>query len=324
MTPLIDPFARQVTYLRVSVTDRCDLRCTYCMSERMTFLPKNEVLDLDELATLTHAFIDRGVRKVRISGGEPLVRKDVMDLMRDISKRPELNELTLTTNGTRLTEFADDLAAMGVRRVNVSLDTLRPDVFARLTRRDRFAQVMDGLKAATTAGLKIKLNSVLLPDNIDDVPDMVSWAHDKGYDISFIEIMPMGDTGADRRAEFVPMTAAKMALHDQFTLTRMDKNDPDAGPSRYHHITETGGRVGFISPLTNNFCAGCNRVRLTCEGKIYQCLGREDHVDLRAVLRAGGDLNAAINTALGAKPERHDFAITDRPSVSRHMSVTGG
>ena len=328
MTPtgLIDPFGRRVTYLRVSVTDRCDLRCTYCMSEIMKFLPKRDVLALDELSAITHHFIDRGIRKVRISGGEPLVRRDIMELMRDLSGRlgQDLKELTLTTNATQLSRFADDLAAMGVRRINVSLDTLDRELFAKLCRRDRLPDVLDGLQAAREAGLAVKVNTVLLPDNIGEIADMTAWLHAQGFDHSLIEIMPMGETGADRRAQFVPAAAAREALEARFSLTPMIASDPHAGPARFWRVEETGGRVGFISPLTNNFCASCNRVRLTCTGRVYQCLGRDEHVDLRAVLREGGDIDAAILKALGRKPERHDFAIAARASVSRHMSVTGG
>ena len=326
MTALIDPFGRRVTYLRVSVTDRCDLRCTYCMSEIMKFLPKRDVLGLDELSTLTHRFIDLGIHKVRISGGEPLVRRDIMDLMADVAKRlgSDLKELTLTTNATQLARHADALAGMGVKRINVSLDTLDRALFAKLCRRDRLPDVLAGLQAAREAGLAVKVNTVLLPDNIGEIADMTAWLHGQGFDHSLIEIMPMGDTGEDRRAQFVPACAAREALEARYTLTPMIPSDPHAGPARFWRVEETGGRVGFISPLTQNFCGSCNRVRLTCTGRIYQCLGRDAYVDLRRVLREGGDLDAAILGALGQKPERHDFAISDRASVARHMSVTGG
>ncbi len=323
---LIDPFGRRVSYLRVSVTDRCDLRCKYCMSERMTFLPKKDVLNLEELSRLTHAFIDRGVRKVRISGGEPLVRRDILDLMKDVSRRlgTDLEELTVTTNATRLAKYADDLAALGVKRINVSLDTLDRDIFTKLCRRDQLNSVLEGLEAAKRAGLAVKINTVLLPQNIETIADMTAWIHGQGFDHSLIEIMPMGDTGEDRRTQFVPMGEAKDRLDSRFSLIPMVGTDSNAGPARFWRVKETGRRVGFISPLTNNFCAGCNRVRLTCTGRIYQCLGRDEFLDLRAILREGGDLDAAILEATGNKPERHDFQINDQPSVSRHMSVTGG
>ena len=331
MSALVDPFGRRVCYLRVSVTDRCDLRCTYCMSEIMKFLPKRDVLALDELSAITHRFIDMGVRKVRISGGEPLVRKDIMELMKDVSGRlaksggqGDLKELTLTTNATQLARYADGLAAMGVRRINVSLDTLDRELFAKLCRRDRLPDVLEGLEVAREAGLAVKVNTVLLPDNIAEIADMTAWLHGRGFDHSLIEIMPMGETGEDRRAQFVPATAARDALEARFTLSPLVPSDPHAGPARFWRVEETGGRVGFISPLTNNFCASCNRVRLTCTGRVYQCLGRDEYVDLRAVLREGGDLDAAILAALGRKPERHNFTIAERASVARHMSVTGG
>lgn len=326
MTTLIDKFGREIRYLRISVTDRCDLRCVYCMSEKMTFLPKADLLTLEELAKITHRFIDFGVEKIRISGGEPLVRKDVMALFADISPRlgRGLSELTLTTNGTQLDKYADQLAALGVKRINVSLDSLRAETFAALARRNVLPQVLRGIEAAKEAGLQIKLNTVLLAENLNEITDMVRWAHGQGFDMSLIEIMPMGETDAQRRTQFVPMTRAKDVLQEQFTLSPLVTSTRLSGPARYSYIPETQGKLGFISPLTNNFCAGCNRVRLTCTGRIYMCLGQEDHIDLRRTLRGGGDIDAQIARAINLKPEAHDFTIADKPSLARHMSVTGG
>ncbi len=330
--PLIDPFGRAISYLRLSVTDRCDLRCTYCMAEDMTFLPKAEVLSLEELARLARAFIRRGVRKIRLTGGEPLVRRGIMTLIDELGAAVtsgELDELTLTTNATQLSRFADGLARAGVQRINVSLDSLRPDVFARVTRNGDLAQVLDGLTAAQAAGLKIKLNVVALKhDNVDEIPDIVAWAHERAMDVTLIEVMPLGDVSTDRLDQFMPLSLVRDQLEQRWTLTPIDH--VTGGPSRYVRVDETGGRLGFITPLTNNFCAGCNRVRVTCTGQIYMCLGQSDRGDLRAALRASDHdavLDAAIEEAIGRKPERHDFETSlfagARP-VARHMSVTGG
>ena len=326
MFNLVDKFGREIKYLRISVTDRCDLRCQYCMSEKMKFLPKADLLTLEELAKISHRFIDFGVEKIRISGGEPLVRKDIMELFAQLSPRlgKDLAELTLTTNGTQLAKYADRLAALGVKRINLSLDSLNPDVFAKLTRRNVLPQVMEGIQAAKEAGLKIKLNTVLLPENLADIPEMMRWAHAQKFDMSLIEIMPMGQTDVSRREQYVPMTAAKELLAEQFDLSPVLKKDTLGGPARYSVVAETGGRIGFISPLTNNFCAGCNRVRLTCTGRIYMCLGQDDHIDLRKTLRDGGNIDTEIARAVNLKPEAHDFTISDTPSLARHMSVTGG
>lgn len=328
---LVDGFGRAVTYLRVSVTDRCDLRCVYCMAEHMTFLPKAQVLTLEELERLASAFIDLGVRKIRITGGEPLVRKGVMGLFSALSHRlatGDLGELTLTTNGTRLETFAGELAAAGVRRVNVSLDTLDPEVFRRLTRGGDLAQVLRGLEAAKGAGLAVKINAVALrDDNAAELPDLIAWAHGQGFDATLIEAMPMGDIDVDRSDQFLSLRQVRDHLESFWTLTDLDLTT--GGPARYVRVAETGGRLGFITPLSHNFCELCNRVRLTCTGTLHTCLGREDASDLRAVLRAGAsdtELREAIRAAVDAKPEGHDFRI-DRnapPAVQRHMSTTGG
>lgn len=327
---LVDRFGRHVTYLRMSVTDRCDLRCAYCMSERMTFLPKTDLLTLGELEQVAAAFIARGVRKIRITGGEPLVRRGILDLMQRLGGMlgHGLDELTMTTNGTQLATYADGLYAAGVRRLNVSLDSLQPDRFAEITRRGHLDKVLHGIEAAQNAGLKIKINTVALKhQNMDEIPAMVEWAHARGMDMTLIEVMPLGETGDDRVDQYVPLPMVREQLEQNWTLSDLPSTDATGGPSAYTHIQETGGRLGFITPLTNNFCAACNRVRLTCTGRIYMCLGQEDHVDLRDVLRNGGDVNAALDRALGAKPERHEFAITARnqkPALARHMSLTGG
>ena len=328
---LADGFGRAVTYLRVSVTDRCDLRCVYCMAEHMTFLPKAQVLTLEELERLASAFIDLGVRKIRITGGEPLVRKGVMGLFSALSHRlatGDLDELTLTTNGTRLETFAGELAAAGVQRVNVSLDTLDPEVFRRLTRGGDLAQVLRGLEAAKGAALAVKINAVALrDDNAAELPDLIAWAHGQGFDATLIEAMPMGDIDVDRSDQFLSLRQVRGHLESFWTLTDLDLTT--GGPARYVRVAETGGRLGFITPLSHNFCELCNRVRLTCTGTLHTCLGREDASDLRAVLRAGAsdtELREAIRAAVDAKPEGHDFRI-DRnapPAVQRHMSTTGG
>ena len=330
--PMIDPFGRTIDYLRVSVTDRCDFRCTYCMAEDMTFLPKKDLLTLEELDRLCSAFVEKGVRKLRLTGGEPLVRKNIMHLVRELSRHLEsgaLEELTLTTNGSQLARFADELADCGVRRLNVSLDTLDPDKFRAITRWGHFGKVMEGLEAAERAGLKIKINAVALKGfNDGEISDMLRWAHGRGMDMTVIETMPMGEIDADRTDQYLPLSLLRARLENEFTLT--DIPFKTGGPARYVEIAETGGRLGFITPMTHNFCESCNRVRLTCTGTLYMCLGQEDAADLRQPLRAseGNELlHAAIDAAIGRKPKGHDFVIdrrTNRPSVSRHMSVTGG
>lgn len=332
--PLVDRFGRHISYLRLSVTDRCDLRCTYCMSERMQFLPKSDLLTLEELDRVANVFIDRGVRKIRITGGEPLVRKDIADLFDRLGQRlgSGLDELTLTTNGTMLAKHAEGLYRAGVRRVNVSLDSIIPEKFAEITRRGNLQQVIQGIEAALAAGLKIKINTVALKhQNADEIPAMVEWAHGLGMDMTLIEVMPLGETGEDRFDQYLPLPMIRDELDAHWTLIPLPKVDMNGGPSSYVRIEETGGKLGFITPLTNNFCAGCNRVRVTCTGRIYMCLGQDDHVDLRAALRdtPGDDtaLNEALDTALGAKPEKHDFRIERpgaAPALPRHMSTTGG
>lgn len=330
--PLIDRYARHVTYLRVSVTDRCDFRCVYCMAEEMTFLPKAEVLSLEELDRLVSAFVRRGVRKVRITGGEPLVRKGIMTLFEALSRHLQsgaLEELTLTTNGSRLAEFAAPLHRAGVRRINVSLDTRDPDRFTRLTRRGKLQTVLDGIRAAQEAGLHIKINTVALKDeNEDELEDLMLWAHAQGHDITFIETMPLGEIEGGRVGHYLPLSTVRARLAARYTLHNLP--DRTGGPARYVRVGETGGRIGFITPLTHNFCESCNRVRLTCTGMLYMCLGQDDAADLRQVLRTQdgeGALDAALNEAIARKPKGHDFVITrqsDGPALSRHMSVTGG
>lgn len=332
--PLRDSFGRQVTYLRLSVTDRCDLRCTYCMAEAMTFLPRKDLLTLEELEFVAKAFIRRGVRKIRITGGEPLVRKDILHLFGRLGETlgQGLEELTLTTNATQLTQHAGDLARAGVRRINVSLDTLDCNRFQEIARRDQLDQVLEGIQAAKAAGLKVKINTVALKhQNADELADIIAWSHKEGHDISLIEVMPLGETGEDRFDQYIPLDLVQRQLETRWTLEPEEKRDPLAGPSRYFRIRETGGRLGFITPLTNNFCAGCNRVRVTCTGRIYMCLGQNSHIDLRTPLRESADpekaLDEALDAALFAKPERHDFAIRtpgEAPALARHMSVTGG
>ena len=328
---MIDPFGRAITYLRVSVTDRCDLRCTYCMAEDMTFLPKADVLSLEELERLSGAFVAQGVRKLRITGGEPLVRKNVMSLFRRLGERlgHGLDELTLTTNGTQLAKYAGELAAAGVRRVNVSLDTLDADRFARITRWGRLDRVLEGIAAAKAAGLHVKINAVALRgENEDELGDMLAWCGTQGHDLCLIETMPMGDVGGDRTDHYLPLSIARARLRQRFTLTETGFNT--GGPARYYDVAETGTRIGFITPMTHNFCEGCNRVRLTCTGTLYLCLGQDEAADLRQVLRSGADeaaLDTAILEAIGRKPKGHDFVIDRRtvaPSVARHMSLTGG
>ncbi|WP_217622145.1 GTP 3',8-cyclase MoaA [Peteryoungia desertarenae] len=329
---MIDPFGRHVTYLRVSVTDRCDFRCTYCMAENMTFLPKKDLLTLEELDRLCSAFIQKGVRKLRLTGGEPLVRKNIMHLVRSLSRHLNgggLDELTLTTNGSQLTRFADELADCGVRRINVSLDTLDPDKFKAITRWGEFDRVMEGIRAGQKAGLKVKLNAVALKDfNEDEIPAMLEFAHKEGMDLTLIETMPMGETDEDRTDQYLPLSHVRRRLEERYQLTDLPLST--GGPARYVRVEETGGKLGFITPLTHNFCESCNRVRLTCTGTLYMCLGQDDAADLRTALRASDDdgyLSAAIDEAIGRKPKGHDFIIDrdhKKPAVARHMSVTGG
>jgi len=328
MSMLIDPFARTITYLRVSVTDRCDLRCVYCMAEDMTFLPRHEILSLEELARLCGAFIEAGVRKLRITGGEPLVRRNVLSLFETLGQRlgQGLDELTLTTNGTQLARHAEALAHAGVRRVNVSLDTLDPDRFARLTRWGRIDQVFAGIFAARDAGLAVKINAVALRDeNEHEIDGLVEWCGRHGFDLCLIETMPMGEIGASRADQYLPLSLVRARLARRWTLD--ESSYRTGGPARYVTIRETGNRLGFITPMTHNFCEDCNRVRLTVTGTLYMCLGQEDAADLRAPLRRGDDLQAAIYAAIARKPAGHDFVIDRKrasPSVQRHMSVTGG
>ncbi len=329
---MIDPFGRAIDYLRVSVTDRCDFRCVYCMAEDMTFLPKRDLLSLEELDRLCTVFIEKGVRRLRLTGGEPLVRKNIMHLVRQLSrhlKSGALDELTLTSNGSQLERFAGELADCGVKRINVSIDTLDPDKFHAITRWGRLEKVMRGIEAAEEAGLKIKLNTVALKGfNEGEIPDMLRWAHGRGMDMTVIETMPMGEIDADRTDQYLPLSLLRAQLERQFTLK--DIPFKTGGPARYVEVAETGGRLGFITPMTHNFCESCNRVRITCTGMLYMCLGQDDSADLRAALRAseGNELLAdAIDNAIARKPKGHDFVIdrrTSRPSVSRHMSVTGG
>ena len=329
-SPLIDAFNRRITYLRLSVTDRCDLRCTYCMPEKMQFLPRKEVLSLEELHKLSLAFIERGISKIRLTGGEPLVRRDVIELVRAIGRKlgDGLEELTLTTNGTQLASLADDMAAAGVKRINVSLDTMDGELFERLSRRDRLAQVLQGIAAAKEAGLKVKLNTVALKGlNEEEIPYLVEWAHAQGHELTLIEVMPLGEIESERVDHYLPRTAVRERLEQRWTLT--ESGDRSGGPARYVDIAETGGRLGFITPLTNNFCAGCNRIRVTATGELYACLGGAEKVDLRAALRSDSpdaNLAAALDEAMRIKPERHHFRIERglEPAQPRHMSVTGG
>jgi cyclic pyranopterin phosphate synthase len=329
--PMIDPFGRAVTYLRVSVTDRCDFRCTYCMAENMTFLPKKDLLTLEELDRICSAFIAKGVRKLRLTGGEPLVRKNIMFLVNRLGKHIEagdLDELTLTTNGSQLSRYAQELYDNGVRRINVSLDTLDEAKFKQITRWGDFRKVMDGIDAAQKAGIQIKLNAVALNGFNDlEIPDMLRFAHGRGMDLTLIETMPMGEIDEDRTDQYLPLSQVRRELEERFTLT--DIPYKTGGPARYVEVEETGGRIGFITPMTHNFCESCNRVRLTCTGTLYMCLGQNDAADLRTALRASENddyLSSAIDEAIGRKPKGHDFIIdrNNRPAVSRHMSVTGG
>jgi len=330
--PMVDPFGRTIRYLRVSVTDRCDLRCFYCMSEDMTFLPKADLLTLEELDRLCSAFIAKGVRKIRLTGGEPLVRRNVMSLVRSLSRHLSsgaLDELTLTTNASQLARFAGELRDCGVRRVNVSLDTLDAQKFRAITRWGDLDKVLAGIEAARDAGLAVKINAVALKNmNEEEIPSLMEWAHGKGMALTLIEVMPMGDIGEGRIDQYVPLSLLRARLAKRYTLT--DLADDTGGPARYVRVAETGGKLGFITPMTHNFCESCNRVRITCTGTLHTCLGHEDASDLRKPLRASADndlLSATIDRAIGLKPKGHDFIIDrrhNRPSVSRHMSVTGG
>ncbi len=327
---MIDPFGRPITYLRVSVTDRCDLRCTYCMAEDMTFLPKADILSLEELDRLCGAFIALGTRKIRITGGEPLVRRGVMSLFESVGKRlgSGLDELTLTSNGTQLAKHAEALAAAGVRRINVSLDTLDPAKFTAATRWGKIEKTLDGIFAAKAAGLKIKINAVALKGfNEDEFDALLAWTGEHGFDLCLIETMPMGEIDADRTDQYLPLSLVRTRLRAHWTLTPTDY--ATGGPARYYDVGETGQRIGFITPMTHNFCESCNRVRLTCTGTLFMCLGQDDAADLRRVLRSGADdaaLAEAIQAAIARKPKGHDFVIdrAARPAVARHMSVTGG
>ena len=330
--PLVDPFGRGITYLRVSVTDRCDFRCVYCMSEQMTFLPKRDLLTLEELDRLCSAFVARGVKKLRLTGGEPLVRRDIMVLFRSLSRHlasGALGELTLTTNGSQLPRFAAELAECGVKRINISLDTLDAEKFRAVTRWGELDKVMAGIDAAQAAGLHVKINAVALKDvNEDEIPALMEWAHGRGMDLSLIEVMPLGDIEPERVDQYLPLSLVRARLASRYSLEDIDYRT--GGPARYVRVKETGGRLGFITPLTHNFCEGCNRVRVTCTGTLYMCLGQEDAADLRAPLRASEAdqlLQAAIDEAISRKPKGHDFVIdrrTQRPALARHMNVTGG
>jgi len=327
---LVDPFGREISYLRVSVTDRCDFRCVYCMTEHMAFLPKAELLTLEELDRLCSAFVARGVRKLRLTGGEPLVRRGIMTLFSTLSRHlasGRLDELTLTTNGSQLAKYAGELAGLGVRRINVSLDTLDADKFRAITRWGSLPQVLEGIDAAQAAGLSVKINTVALKGvNDDEFPQLIAWAHGRGMDATLIEVMPLGEIG--RLDQYLPLSIVRARLNDRFSLEEIDYRT--GGPARYVRVAETGGRLGFITPLTHNFCESCNRVRITCTGTLYMCLGQADAADLRKPLRAseGNDLlHAAIDEAISRKPKGHDFIIDrrhQRPALARHMNVTGG
>jgi cyclic pyranopterin phosphate synthase len=331
-TPLVDPFGRAISYLRVSVTDRCDFRCVYCMSENMAFLPKQDLLTLEELDRLCSAFVAKGVRKLRLTGGEPLVRRGIMTLFSSLARHlasGTLDELTLTTNGSQLAKYAAKLAAHGVRRINVSLDTLDADRFRAITRWGELDKVLVGINAARAAGLHIKINAVALKGvNEDEIGALVEWAHGGGMDLTLIEVMPLGDIGEDRLDQYLPLSLARARLAERFTLEDIEYRT--GGPARYVRVKETGGRLGFITPMTHNFCESCNRVRVTCTGTLYMCLGQEDAADLRNPLRASEAndlLDTAIDDAITRKPKGHDFVIDrrhGRPALARYMSVTGG
>ncbi len=329
--PLVDQFQRRITYLRLSVTDRCDLRCSYCMPERQVFLPRAEVLSLEELHEMALGFIARGITKIRLTGGEPLVRRDMIELVQALGRKLGygLEELTLTTNATRLAEFADAIRAAGVRRVNISLDTLDRDRFTSLARRDSLPQVLEGIAAAKAAGLKVKLNTVALKGiNEEEIPELVEWAHGQQFDMTLIEVMPLGEVEQDRFDHYLPLSAVREKLEQRWTLT--ESAHRTGGPARYVDVAQTGGRLGFITPLTNNFCDGCNRIRVTATGQLYACLGGNERVDLRAALRSdepGPALDEALDLAMRIKPQRHHFVIDKpggAPALARHMSMTGG
>lgn len=331
--PLVDPFGRRIGYLRMSVTDRCDLRCRYCMPERMQFLPRADLLSFEELDQIAGAFIRRGLRKLRLTGGEPLVRRDILSLVERLSRHlmsGALEELTITTNGTRLAEFAAPLARAGVRRVNVSLDSLDADRFRHITRRGDLAQVLAGIEAAAAAGLAVKINMVALRGvNEDEIEPMMAWAHANGHELTLIETMPLGEVEEDRADHYLPLSEIRRRLMTRYTLEPLSMRT--GGPARYYRVAETGGQIGFITPLSHNFCEDCNRVRLTATGTLFLCLGQEDAADLRAVIRAHpGDpaaLDSALTQAIARKPKGHDFAIDRRgaaPALARHMSMTGG
>jgi GTP 3',8-cyclase len=330
---VIDPFGRHISYLRVSVTDRCDFRCVYCMAEDMTFLPKAEVLSLEELDRLCSAFVRKGVKKLRLTGGEPLVRRNIMSLIGSLGRHLDtgaLNELTLTTNGSQLARYADELRAAGVKRINVSLDTLDPEKFTAITRWGKLDQVLSGLDAAKRAGLEVKINAVALKGvNDNEFDRLIEWCGEQSFDLTLIEVMPMGDIGGETRIDqYLPLSMVRGQMQRRWTLEETDYRT--GGPARYYNVRETGRRIGFITPMTHNFCEGCNRVRLTCTGTLFMCLGQHDSADLRAPLRASESdalLDAAIDEAIARKPKGHDFIIDRRhakPAVSRHMSVTGG
>jgi cyclic pyranopterin phosphate synthase len=326
--PLIDGFGRRISYLRISVTDRCDLRCRYCMAETMSFLPPHKLMAIDEIGVIAEAFIARGVRRIRLTGGEPLVRRGVTDLARAIGRHlgSGLDELTLTTNGTRLATEARFLVEAGVKRINVSLDSRDPERFRHITRTGELGKVLSGIAAAKAAGLRIKINMVGLKGlNEDEIEPMLRWCAAEGHDLTLIETMPLGAIEGDRSDRYLPLDAVRRTLESRYTLVPLSERT--GGPARYFRVAELDAKIGFITPLTENFCAGCNRVRLTAEGQLYLCLGREDRIDLRAALREGGRpaLDAAIDRAMAAKPERHAFAIeAAQPAVARHMNVTGG
>lgn len=328
--PLVDRYGRHISYLRISVTDRCDFRCVYCMAEDMTFLPKREVLSFEEIERIAGAFIDRGTTRIRLTGGEPLVRRDIMDLVRSLGSRigHGLDELTITTNGSQLARHAEGLAAAGVKRINVSLDTLDSARFTAITRRGRLADVMAGIDAAQAAGMAVKINMVAMADvNADEIEPMMAWAHGRGMGLTLIEGMPLGDVGMDRVQSHLPLRELHDQLARRYSLTRLEKRT--GGPARYVHVAETDGVLGFITPMSHNFCESCNRVRLTATGQLFMCLGQDDQVNLRDALREGAaeGLDAAMDQAMLLKPKGHDFVL-DRnrpaPAVARHMSVTGG
>ena len=330
-SPLVDQFHRRISYLRLSVTDRCDLRCSYCMPERQTFLPRAEVLSLEEMHELALGFIARGITKIRLTGGEPLVRRDMIELVQALGRQigHGLDELTMTSNATRLAEFARPIRAAGVERINISLDTLDRATFARLARRDSLPQVLEGIAAAKEAGLKVKINTVALKGiNQAEIPSLIEWAHGQGFELTLIEVMPLGEVEEDRFDHYLPLVAVREQLDQRWTLTGDEHRS--GGPARYVTVAETGGRLGFITPLTNNFCDGCNRIRVTATGQLYACLGGTEQVDLRAALRSdnpGDALDDALDVAMRIKPERHHFVIDRKgaaPALARHMSMTGG